>query len=67
MNQQCYIVYRADKFARGLLNHRWKLVQAFGGMVIQFTMAYSYAVVLQIGQAEASRRAAPKKGKKNGR
>lgn len=63
MDKQCYMLFRVDRFCRGLANSRFKLIQAFGGMGINLVMSYCYVTVLTIG-AEYERKTKKKKGVK---
>ena len=56
VQQQCYLVFRADMFAKKLMQSRFRFFVAVGGMIVNFSMAYSYATVLSIGYAEYLRR-----------
>lgn len=52
----CYLLYKVNAFAQKLMRSRYQLIQAFGGMVINFLMAYCFAIVMQAGLKEANRR-----------
>jgi hypothetical protein len=54
--KQCYYLHRVDCFARKLLRSRFPLIQAVGGLLINFLMAYCYAIVMQVGKKEEDRR-----------
>jgi len=56
ISQQCYMIFRADMFAKKMMQSRFKFLVAIGGMIVNFSMAYSYATVLSIGYAEYKRR-----------
>jgi len=60
IEQQCYIIFRADMFGKKLMQSRFRLFQAFGAMVVNFAMSFSYATILQIGYKEWIRRSKTK-------